>query len=396
MDYSFLNASNLEVLFLQNNEINEIELETFQGLDLLETLNLSSNSLQMLPEGVFDDLVNLNHGLHVYDNPLECNCDLQWFKDYIAETEAVAEDIPIICLNYEQDILEVEMCTTPEPDIEYVPISCRNLLRQPNVISPDVKRSFLDSAVIRNGGLILHIFEVSMNNPTFEISMTGDLRDYHMLWHNARNSSDGGCVSHLFDPVVMENLQRKTTYTICLIYGNNTMASPFDCFGFPVPSDWSEDTWIANKYRKVVIITTILLAFLLLITSVAATVYCIRRYPHLIADNKKIIMVGSRSSEAIIMPKGYPAKPRALSHNNGRCDNFEILNRKNTKLRSLSESSVLSVSSYVVPNVPSGVTSISSKCSACVPKLEIEANDHIYEKPPLPPLRPNELAKGLV
>lgn len=72
-----LPAQALLKLSLQENQINLIPVAAFAGLRRLEKLDMSSNQLQSLTQGVFDSLSSLRH-LVVRNNPWRCDCSVTW------------------------------------------------------------------------------------------------------------------------------------------------------------------------------------------------------------------------------------------------------------------------------------------------------------------------------
>lgn len=72
-----LPSQSLVKLSLQENQVNQIPVAAFAGLNRLEKLDISSNQLQTLTQGVFDGLSSLKH-LIVRNNPWRCDCSVKW------------------------------------------------------------------------------------------------------------------------------------------------------------------------------------------------------------------------------------------------------------------------------------------------------------------------------
>lgn len=72
-----LPAQALVKLSLQENQIDQVPVAAFAGLNRLEKLDISSNQLQTLTQGVFDSLSSLRH-LMVKNNPWRCDCSVKW------------------------------------------------------------------------------------------------------------------------------------------------------------------------------------------------------------------------------------------------------------------------------------------------------------------------------
>ena len=54
-------SNKIKKLYLSNNNLCELHPDTFKNLDKLETLSISKNYLNSLPQGIFDDLVQLKY-----------------------------------------------------------------------------------------------------------------------------------------------------------------------------------------------------------------------------------------------------------------------------------------------------------------------------------------------
>ncbi|XP_015253122.1 PREDICTED: leucine-rich repeat transmembrane protein FLRT2-like [Cyprinodon variegatus] len=72
-----LPSQSLVKLSLQENLINQIPVAAFADLNRLERLDISSNQLQTLTQGVFDGLSSLK-SLMVRGNPWRCDCSVKW------------------------------------------------------------------------------------------------------------------------------------------------------------------------------------------------------------------------------------------------------------------------------------------------------------------------------
>ena len=78
----FVDLGATETISLQNNEISSIANSTFDGLTGLRSLNISSNALTTLPEGIF---VSLPRGIHINfaKNMWHCDCRLRWLQELL-------------------------------------------------------------------------------------------------------------------------------------------------------------------------------------------------------------------------------------------------------------------------------------------------------------------------
>ncbi|CAH1802863.1 unnamed protein product [Owenia fusiformis] len=83
---------NVEKLYLSNNKIQIADGSMFMHMTKLRTLSLHNNSIQMLPDsflGVFERLGEIFLDV----NPLHCNCEMTWFKDFYKESQTWANEL---------------------------------------------------------------------------------------------------------------------------------------------------------------------------------------------------------------------------------------------------------------------------------------------------------------
>ncbi|PVD33560.1 hypothetical protein C0Q70_04817 [Pomacea canaliculata] len=98
----------LRIVYLGYNKIENVTNSTFKGLSHVKELNLYSNPIKDLPDGVFDHLVNLTilrlddnqlseirkttfgastrqrlRQLDLSGNPYACTCSLRWFRSWV-------------------------------------------------------------------------------------------------------------------------------------------------------------------------------------------------------------------------------------------------------------------------------------------------------------------------
>ncbi|XP_002733943.1 uncharacterized protein LOC100371103 [Saccoglossus kowalevskii] len=85
----FQNMTNLNGLFLHRNDLSHLPPGMLNGTDQLTRLNIAHNKLRTIsPDIGLQNLESLKQ-LHVYGNPLDCGCDLIWFRNWIDTTDIV-------------------------------------------------------------------------------------------------------------------------------------------------------------------------------------------------------------------------------------------------------------------------------------------------------------------
>lgn len=88
----FSDLVELEILYLDRNQLLNIEEGAFENLTSLITLHLNSNNLTTLPFPVFQPIYFLGR-LFLFKNPWQCDCDLEWLKDWM-ESYKLVRDVP--------------------------------------------------------------------------------------------------------------------------------------------------------------------------------------------------------------------------------------------------------------------------------------------------------------
>ncbi|XP_040920335.1 leucine-rich repeat transmembrane protein FLRT2 [Toxotes jaculatrix] len=93
-----LPSQSLVKLSLQENQIDQIPVAAFAGLNRLEKLDISSNQLQTLTQGVFDGLSSLRH-LIVRNNPWRCDCAVKWVVVWLKSLPPYINARGFVCLS---------------------------------------------------------------------------------------------------------------------------------------------------------------------------------------------------------------------------------------------------------------------------------------------------------
>ncbi|XP_038658035.1 nyctalopin [Scyliorhinus canicula] len=88
----FSDLGELEVLYLDRNTISHIDTGAFENLTSLISLHLNSNNLTSLPLAVFQPVYFIGR-LYVFRNPWECDCKMEWLKEWMDNYKQV-RDIP--------------------------------------------------------------------------------------------------------------------------------------------------------------------------------------------------------------------------------------------------------------------------------------------------------------
>lgn len=81
----------IKFLYLQRNSIKTIPRGTFMQMHSLEWLKLSHNQIQTLPLETVENLLDTLTVIDLYENPLICDCDMIWFKEWIMQHQEEEE-----------------------------------------------------------------------------------------------------------------------------------------------------------------------------------------------------------------------------------------------------------------------------------------------------------------
>ncbi|KAK9718018.1 Leucine rich repeat [Popillia japonica] len=76
-------GDSITFLNLQKNDIKTLPPMAFDNLNSLETLSLQNNKLMHIPEEIMEPVVDTLKVIDIMDNPLVCDCDLQWYGNWI-------------------------------------------------------------------------------------------------------------------------------------------------------------------------------------------------------------------------------------------------------------------------------------------------------------------------
>ncbi|CAK8686185.1 unnamed protein product [Clavelina lepadiformis] len=84
---AFKNCSKLKWIELSGNNMTALDRDAFRGVHQLKAMDFSDNLLETLPQSLFSDLNKESLNIDLYENPLNCNCSLSWFKTWTNELE---------------------------------------------------------------------------------------------------------------------------------------------------------------------------------------------------------------------------------------------------------------------------------------------------------------------
>lgn len=78
---TFSNLSKLSTLIISYNKLQCVQRDALTGLKSLRIISLHGNNISMIPDGTFANLKAISH-LALGANPLYCDCNLKWLADW--------------------------------------------------------------------------------------------------------------------------------------------------------------------------------------------------------------------------------------------------------------------------------------------------------------------------
>ncbi|KAF2901007.1 hypothetical protein ILUMI_05174 [Ignelater luminosus] len=430
---SFVNAKKISMIYLRASNIGKIEENAFAMASTVTLLDLSNNSLETLPKNTFHSLKNLNpQKLYLGNNPWNCSCELQWLKEYYENTNFVDKVNPPRCgkddfsdvyfcpntipstfktetatpttttttkvttQTHASSIMTTNLPTTERPS-EILRILCRNQESSLPPFPKDAKSDFTYEVQveIKNTNITLKIHELDTEPLLVQITSKEDLSDYHLIWFNANDKSEYGCVTPIVLNQTLEGLSRGTTYAFSLLEIGNKEVSPKSTFCLTIQPEWSIRSWIPNGYQNTIIAGLVCILLFVICLTAYITFICIRRHPRVISSNKSVIIVKSKKdSQSESPPREYegPAyyEPYLVPSSQGyltpKFHRYSKVRYRPPLMRSISEWSVSSStppSTYADPRQLAGMKMLKLNRN----KLNEVENYDDY-RPPLPPPNP--------
>ncbi|XP_011336271.1 leucine-rich repeat transmembrane protein FLRT1-like [Ooceraea biroi] len=327
----FSGVPNIASLYLCGSRVKTIYTGAFKSISRsLKQLMLSENAIASLPKGLFDPIIrkNADFGLTIDNNPWHCNCSLKWMQEMI---------------KYHPNVMKKNLtCTSPEENAGKSFVSanfCDNVTTQrhdtvtvrktteitstPNIFST-TKPAMIHVNCIRHDRLLHSIHSrcifstIEMLLPfsdfTAEQVQNGsvlitlpDANNLSLIWfaNNLRSNTANlesliQCVSQVRGSYLLQDLQPRTSYTICL--KDNFNFSPLNCLGLTTRSFPESNTWLNGINESVIITIFVASLILMCFTSAILMFVTVRRHPTMLRGSKRVVIVKHRN--AIVLPKG--------------------------------------------------------------------------------------------
>ncbi|XP_043930569.1 leucine-rich repeat transmembrane protein FLRT2 [Protopterus annectens] len=246
---------------LQDNQITQIPVNTFEYFSELQILDISNNQLHALQQGVFDGLSNLKQ-LTVRNNPWHCNCSIGWITQWLKSLPSFINVRGFMCQTPEKvrgmavrelnaDLLACPIVfpsspVTTQAFATLVPVTLGSSTSDTKTVTSDTSYTThsITSLPSQDGnedkgeGIgdsvyhdeeTTHVSILFVNDTCIQISWTASfsVMSYKLTWVKMGHSLIGGIVkekliSSQIRQTNLYDLEPKSTYRICL--------APLDAF----------------------------------------------------------------------------------------------------------------------------------------------------------------------
>lgn len=313
---SFTGLTSVVSLYLISAGLTSLEKYTFLPMGkTLQILDLKSNNLKTLPNGIFDYLTH--HALKIFleGNSWECNCNLVHINDFevriadspkcFSPSELIYESIftnteecittttlnPITTKSSEEDSsqstdsetsIKPETPTTttisPELPTNLVGINCNS------TPPPEVFRLSTEIFYMTEHDQLFQIAHISEGKVSIDVDP--NCLDMVLLWFTFTPVANNGyiqasenfdCLSSLKQSFSISNLLKETSYTFCLVRNNESRISPFNCIGFFTPIEYIENVWLTKDHKTLTLCIIFCVSFFCLMLGAFCAYLLLRR-----------------------------------------------------------------------------------------------------------------------
>lgn len=344
---SFTGLTSVISLYLRSAGLTSLEKYTFLPMgQTLQILDLKSNNLKTLPNGMFDYLTH--HALKIFleGNSWECNCSLVHVNDFEGKIDDSPKCFSPPELVYESIFTNKEECVTTSTIISITTRSSEEDTSQSTdsetsispettttTISPpltEVPTNLVGITCITTPPpevfrLSTEIFYMTEYDQLFQIGHISEGRvsvdvdpnclNMVLLWFTftpiAKNgyiesSEDFDCLSSLKQSFSISNLSKNTSYTFCLVRNNESIISPFNCMGFFTPIEYDENVWLSKDHKTLTLCIIFCVSFFcLMLGAFCAYLFLRRKFSAELLKDPPIVPVEYGVSPSYFSPTNY-------------------------------------------------------------------------------------------
>jgi hypothetical protein len=122
---------------------------------------------------------------------------------------------------------------------------------------------------------------------------------------NWNNDINMGCMINVQQSFRIQNLLPTTIYSFCLMPKDWNAVSPFSCIPHITLPNLNDKIWLEKDDQSLFISIAIFLIILSILLGASVTFLMIRRKPSLLRGSKRVVVVGNRSTDIMVMPADY-------------------------------------------------------------------------------------------
>ncbi|PNF18420.1 hypothetical protein B7P43_G09043 [Cryptotermes secundus] len=296
-------ASTIQKINFAHNELESLPPDIFNINASRESFQvfLHENKLKTLPQGIFNEAIksSVTVTISLGNNDWHCDCDLAWLYQFIMnETILLYDNDNPVCEspteNKDKLLIEADFSTC---------ITATTPSSTPSAASSTITTT-MDSTIISP------TTEMTTTDTTTLVQATNEMK---LVWMNTDDTNNIHCNYTNFmkekrDSLNMFNAEFKskpnTSYTICAISQEGTI-SPLNCRAHTTLPSEENRPWLLNNQQTMI---WAIFCFALLVTMMVGGVIIyivVRHNPRILGCNKRVIVVGHRAAEVLVMPKDY-------------------------------------------------------------------------------------------
>lgn len=326
---TFVGVPMLTTLDLSNCKIESIGVSSFDRLVSLLMVRLNDNKLKSLPDGLFDRLLpNQVLLIDMTANDWTCDCNICYVKTCLSNVHNFRGDKDV-CLLPDPMLASSTLCTNDAYCYDAPPVSGPDDTAAVSTPAPNsqVFEVAHQQCQLDDSSAVVEIVKIRVRTQTLQIQENLDgsvtLRVQYKSFNNTllvwfdnfehhlqttMSADDINCrLSHITNnsfitrSIQLDNLKANTPYTFCLM--ENTAAeyvvSPFNCVAY-TKQVVGEQVWMVNNVRAFTIGMVVLCVALIVLFGGILGFILLRRYPSWLRGGRNVVFVRSASDGSVL------------------------------------------------------------------------------------------------
>lgn len=313
---TFVGVPMLTTLDLSNCKIETIGPNSFDRLSSLLMVRLNDNNLKNLPTGLFDSLLpNQVLLIDLTTNNWQCDCDICYVKTCLANAHNFRGDKDVCPISTSNEICSNEKCFETLPDID------------PPSVNPPGFEVGRQQCQLHDSSAVVEIVKIRLRTQTLQIEDNQDgtitlrvknksFNNTLLVWfdngehhfQSAMTAEDIDCrLNHITNnslitrSIQLDNLKPNTPYTFCLMESSvkEYVVSPFNCVTYNRQVE-GERVWLVNNVRAFTIGMIVLSVSLALLFGGMLGFFLMRRNPSWLRGGRNVVFVRSASDGSVV------------------------------------------------------------------------------------------------